>query len=165
MRVPGKQAPLAPITDPTELPVTLKTLLGADDPNTARLRLYISPTGTIGGLLSVFKTTSTPVEITSDSIGIKDVDIALTDKTLQALVKMAKIPVIQYDLRADPPQILGNQLMIDLNNGYSVLVIQEKPALVVINPSSPTVLKKTELSAELIKQITGLKKIFGATSK
>ena len=159
MRIPPKQASLAPITDPTELPVTLKTLFGSNDPLTARLRLYVSPTGTIAGLLPVLP------EITPDSVGINQDDIALNDKTLPALVKQTKFPVIQYDLRVDPPQIAGNKLMKDLNNGYAVFILQEKPALVVVNPSSPAVLKKEELPAELLKEMIGLKIIFNATPK
>jgi hypothetical protein len=155
MRKEPLEARLAPLADNTALPEGAKNLFGLDDPKTARLRIFTSPTGTLAGIFSTLK-------MNADELGD---DLALTDTTLATIVRQGKFPAIQYDLREDPPKIIGNQLLVDMGKGYAVFVIQEKPSLVVVDPSKPSLLKKAELPAKLLKKITDLKKIFGATAR
>ena len=66
-----------------------------------RLRIYPSPTGSFEPFLTLFNTTM-------KDIGMKAEDSVIPDDVLTKLVKKAKLPVIQYDLRVDPPNPTGN---------------------------------------------------------
>jgi len=155
---PTEQKPLAPTTPDTALPVFMESELGASDPLTARLRLYPSPTESFDPFMTLFGTTAKEVGLNPD-------DKALSDAVITKLVRKSKIPVIQYDLRSDPPQIVGKQMMRDLELGYALFVIRpdKRPSLIVTDTESPEVLKRSELPEKFKTFLKTLKKPFGGS--
>ena len=154
----AQQKPLAPATEVTALPATLVTLFGPDDPKTARLRIYPSPTGSFESFLSLFNTSGTEV-------GMGAEDSELSDDVLTKLVKKAKLPIVQYDLREDPPKITGKQLARDSDSGYAIFVIapDKRPSMVVTDTEAPALLRRSELPAAFVEFLTksgAIKRIF-----
>jgi hypothetical protein len=152
----SEQAPLTPVDERTALPVPLETILGAEDPKTARLRMYPSPTGGLEPFLSLLGTTAS-------AVGMKQTDSELTDTNLFTIVNKTKYPVIQYDLRTEPPKItnalkLQYQLYSDkkyseIDTRYAIFVITDNrsPSLLVTDTEYPVLLKKTELPNAVIE--------------
>jgi hypothetical protein len=134
--------------------------MGADDPLTARLRLYPSPTGTFEPFMTLFNTTA-------EDMGLSSEDTALTEAVITKLVRKGRIPVVQYDLRPDPPQIIGKQLPRDFESGYAVFVISpnKNPSILVTDTEAPEFLKRSELPAKFTAFLkTKVKKTFGSTA-
>jgi hypothetical protein len=148
--------PLPPITEDTALPKVMETLLGDSDPLTARLRLLPSRTGTFAPFMTFFNTTA-------EAIGLSPDATELPDDILTKLVKKARLPVVQYDIRSDPPVITGKQVARDQDIGYVIFVVSETgPSMVVTDVEAPEFLKRSELPrafVELLKDKT-LKRIF-----
>ena len=135
------QKPLEPVTPVTALPKTVETLLGADDPLTGRLRMYPSPTGTFEPFMSLFNTTAAAIGLNSDAT-------ELTDDALTKLVKKARIPIVQYDIRSDPPPPpMGKRIARDLDIGYAIFVVggERSPAMLVTSTEAPALLNRSEL--------------------
>jgi len=155
-QVPTGEA-LAALEEMTALPERLQTLLGKDDPKTGRLRLYPSPTGVFRPFLGLFA--ARPEDISMEATAV-----ALTDDQVSALVKRAKVPVIQMDFRAEPAVITAKRLATDRPAaGYPVFVLQEgvPPAILVVDPEAPAALRQDDLPVALAKQFQEAKKIFG----
>lgn len=149
--------PLAPVTELSALPKTILTWLNETDPLTARLRMYPSPTGTLSPLLTLFKTTP-------ESIGLAAGATEFTDEALTKLVKRARLPVVQYDIRAQfnpPNNPMGKQIMRDQDIGYAIFVIGERgPAILVTDVEAPALLKRSELPVAFVDFLTRVKKLF-----
>ena len=155
---PKEQKPLAAATPITALPVFIESEMGADDPLTGRLRLYPSPTGTFEPFMSLFNTTAAEAGLGAD-------DKSLSEAVITKLVRKGKIPVVQYDLRTDPPSSVGKQLIRDLELKYAVFVIAEgkPPSLIVTDTEHPEFLKRSELPAKFVDYLKKIKKTFGGS--
>ena len=134
------QKPLEPVTPVTALPKTVETLLGADDPLTGRLRMYPSPTGTFEPFMALFNTTAAAIGLNPDAT-------ELTEDALTKLVKRVRLPVVQYDIRTDPPKIFAKKILRDLNIGYAIFVVggAQGPAMLVTSTEAPALLNLNEL--------------------
>jgi len=147
---------LPSITEDTALPKVIETLLGNSDPLTARLRVIYSKTGTLVPFIVLFNTSI-------ESIGLLSDAKEMTEEALTKLVKKARIPIVQYDIRTDEPKIIGKQLARDQDLGYVLLVITERgPAMVVTDPDEPEFLKRSELPHAFLDLLHGktIKRIF-----
>jgi hypothetical protein len=154
------QAPLAPMTGPaapldeiSALPATLQTLLGTDDPAIGFLRLYPSPGH---GFLPFVEL----LQFESDVPGIEDAE--LSDATLTALLRKSGMPIVQIDLRVDPPVILAKKPPRDKGLGIPVFVLRNgfPPSLLCRNPENPVLLQPSEMPKSLQTMIEGAKTIF-----
>jgi hypothetical protein len=154
------QKPLDPVSPVTALPKTVETLLGGgDDPLVARLRMYPSPTGTFAPFVTLFNTTAEAVGLAADAV-------ELTDDVLTKLVKKARLPIVQYDIRTDPPLApMGKQIARDQDIGYAIFVVggPRGPAMLVTDTEAPALLKRSELPKAFVEYLTkSVKKIFAA---
>lgn len=149
------QKPLAPVTEITAVPKTVLTLLGEADPLTARLRCYPSVTGKFAPFLTRFNTTAEAVGLAPDAV-------ALPDDVLTKLVKKARLPIVQYDIRSDPPRISGKQIARDQDIGYAIFVVGERgPSMLVTDLEAPDFLKRSELPKAFVELLAkSVKKIF-----
>jgi len=144
------------------LPVLMNDLLGADDPKTARLRMYPSPTGGFEPFFALFGTTA-------NAVGMKSTDSVMTDTNLFTIVNKTKYPVMQYDLRTEPPKItnamkLQYQLYSDkkyseVTPRYAIFVItnDRNLSLLVTDTEHPMLLKWNELPKSLTETFTKVK--------
>lgn len=156
-QAPSGPEALAALEEATALPERLQTLLGKDDPKTGRLRLYPSPTGVFRPFLGLFSARP-------EDIGMEATAMELTDEQITGLVKRAKVPVIQIDLRGAEAVITAKRLATDRPApGYPVFVLQEDapPALLVVDPEAPGALRQDDLPVALAKEFQEAKKIFG----
>jgi hypothetical protein len=144
-----EQKPLAEATEITALPKTLETLFGIEDQKTSRLRIYPSPTETFEPFLIPFNTSMS-------AVGMVPGSSELSDDALTILSRRGRVPVVQYDLRVDPPVITGRQLIRDLDMGYAIFVIQKgkRPSMVVTDTEHPGFLKHSELPKAFIELLT-----------
>jgi hypothetical protein len=100
---------------------------------------------------------------TAEAIGLSPDAAELTDEIITKLVKKARLPVVQYDIRSEPPVITGKQVMRDQDIGYVIFVLGEKgPSMVVTDTEAPDFLKRSELPREFVELLKGktLKRIF-----
>jgi hypothetical protein len=134
--------PPAPVTEITALPKNIEDWLGKTDPATARLRMYPSPTGTLKPLLTLFK-------VTPNLLGLAEDAKELTKDALKNLVKRARLPVLQYDIRKEiNPQTnpIGVQIARDQEIGYAIFVVGETgPSILVTDVEAPALLNRAEL--------------------
>jgi hypothetical protein len=134
--------PPAPVTEITALPKNIEDWLGKTDPATARLRMYPSPTGTLKPLLTLFK-------VTPNLLGLGEDAKELTKDALKNLVKRARLPVLQYDIRKEiNPQTnpIGVQIARDQEIGYAIFVVGETgPSILVTDVEAPALLNRAEL--------------------
>ena len=141
----GDKMPFGPVTEITALPKTIETWLGEADPATARLRMYPSPTGTLKPLLTLFKTTP-------ESLGLAADATEFTEDAIVKLVKKARLPVVQYDIRAQfnpPTNPMGLQITRDQEIGYAIFVVGEKgPSILVTDVEAPALLNRGDLPEE-----------------
>ncbi len=141
----GDKMPFGPVTEITALPKTIETWLGEADPATARLRMYPSPTGTLKPLLTLFKTTP-------ESLGLAADATEFTEDAIVKLVKKARLPVVQYDIRAQfnpPMNPMGLQITRDQEIGYAIFVVGEKgPSILVTDVEAPALLNRGDLPEE-----------------
>ena len=153
------QKPLEPVTPVTALPKTVETLLGADDPLTGRLRMYPSPTGTFEPFMALFNTTAA-------AVGLDPTATELTEDALTKLVKRARLPVVQYDIRTDPPPPpMGKRIARDLDIGYAIFVVggAQGPAMLVTSTEAPALLNRSELPRAFKEYLEkSAKRIFAA---
>jgi hypothetical protein len=149
------QKPLAPITEITAVPKTVETLLGSDDPLTGRLRSYPSPTGKFAPFVTLFNTTA-------EAVGLGPDAMELTDEILTKLVKKSRLPIVQYDIRTDPPTIFAKQIPRDQDIGYAIFVIGERgPSMLVTDVEAPGLLKRSELPRAFVEFLArSVKKVF-----
>ena len=142
--------PAAPITEITALPKTIETWLKETDPATARLRMYPSPTGTLKPLLTLFKTTP-------ESLGLAADATEFTEGAIMKLVKRARLPVVQYDIRAQfnpPTNPVGSQITRDQDIGYAIFVVGERgPSILVTDVEAPALLNRSDLPEEFKKYL------------
>jgi hypothetical protein len=137
--------PPAPVTEITALPKTIETWLKETDPATARLRMYPSPTGILKPLLTLFKTTP-------ESLGLAADAKEFTESAIMKLVKKARLPVVQYDIRAQfnpPTNPMGLQITRDQEIGYAIFVVGEQgPSILVTDVEAPALLNRSDLPEE-----------------
>jgi hypothetical protein len=141
----------------TELPAPLQALLNPEDPKTAALKLYPSPTGTLAPFLGLFAATEAEA-------GLAPRATEFTDSSIKFLVKKSVNPIIQYDMRTEPPTVIAKRLATDKDaKGYPVFVLREglPPALVVTNLEAPTALTRADLPDALYRQFMSGIKVFG----
>lgn len=141
----------------SELPAILKARFGPDDPKTSTLRLYPSPTGTVGPFLGLFG-------LYPEDIGQAPRATEFTDEEIKALVRKSRVPMVQYDLRADPPTVIAKRLATERDaKGYPVIVLRTDapPSLLVLNPEAPAALTKADLPAPLFREFAAGVKLFG----
>lgn len=140
-----------------ELPDALKALFGPTDPKTELLRLLPSSTGTIVPFLGLFSTTAAEVGIDSRAT-------EFTDTVLKALVKKSLVPIVQYDMRTEPPTVLAYRLPNDKDaKGYPVFILlpDQPPALVVANATPPRPPMRQEVPDVLYQQFMIGIRVFG----
>ena len=149
----SEEAPLPPVNEVSALPVAMETLLGAEDPKTARLRMYPSPTGSLEPFLSLLGTTAA-------TVGMKTTDTVMTSTNLFTIIHRTNFPIIQYDLRKEPPKItdalklrglLYNDNKTEPRYGIFVITDDRPPSLLVTDTEYPALLKKSELPDILVK--------------
>jgi hypothetical protein len=139
----------------SHLPGSLKTLLGAEDPLTSLLFLYPSATHTILPFLTLLNVSPSDVKIDEMAKEMNDVDVS-------NLLRKIKMPVVQIDLRLDPPTIIAKQPQKDLVQGYPIFVLRnDYPiSLLVRDPENPMILAAPEIPVALSQIIKGSTKIF-----
>jgi hypothetical protein len=73
-----------------------------------------------------------------------------------------QMPVVQIDIRVEPPAIISKQPQRDLQKGYLVYVLRnEYPvSLLVRDPENPSILQAGEIPLELSNIIKGSTKLF-----
>lgn len=154
------QKPLEPVTEITVLPKTVETILGAADPLTARLRVYPSPNGTFEPFIALFNTTA-------EAVGLAPGTTELSDDIITKLVKKARLPIVQYDIRVEPfdpaKAIKGRQIARDQDIGYAIFVVggARGPSMLVTDTEAPGLLKRSELPKAFIDYLSkSVKKIF-----
>jgi hypothetical protein len=143
-------------TPPMELPPVLKTLFGEDDPKTAPLHLFPTPSGGVGFFLDLFR-------VAAADLGIDPNAVEFTESEIGALVRASRVPILQIDLRTEEPTLFARRLNIDKDaKGYPVFVLQDNypPSLVVANPAAPAALKRAELPDALYQQFMSGIKVF-----
>lgn len=106
-RLPEDEEPAAAAAAATILPERLLSVLGAEDPKSRKLYL-IEAAAAAGGagvapLLPYLQSLGTGPE----EIGLSEEAVALTPAATITLVKALRRPVIQIDIRTDPPDILS----------------------------------------------------------
>ena len=146
--------PPPPAPQFTELPPSLQALLG---PQPTPLKLYPSPTGTLTPFLGLFAATEADA-------GLAPRATEFTDANLKALVKKSVNPIVQYDLRTEPPTVIARRLPVDKDaKGYPVFVIRDDapPSLLVTDTEAPAALKRAELPDALYRQFMSGIKVFG----
>jgi len=132
--------PLAPQTPETILPVTLQTVLGAEDPKTGALRLLRAPLKTLLLLLGQ----------TEASIGVQANTVELSEAMMKALVKQVQMRVIQISLFEDQPKILSYRPPRDIVQDVVVFVVDSQGfALLLLNPDAPAYLRPDAMPANL----------------
>ena len=89
-------------------------------------------------------------------LGMTDATAELSEDVITKLVRKGRVPVVQYDLRADPPIIKGRQLARDQLSGYAIFVIQteKRPSLIVTDPEHPKILDRPQLPKDFIDFLT-----------
>jgi len=148
-------APTEPPNEISSLPDTLETLLGKEDPHTQNLKLYPSPTGKIAPFLSLF-------QINEAEIGLEPDATELTDTAISSLLRKTKMPIVQIDLRVNPPIILAKQAQRDKGLGYPVFIIRDNVpiSLLATNTETPVPLQAEECPAALKEIVKNAVKIF-----
>ena len=143
----------APITEISALNPTLQTILGAEDPLTGLLRLYPSPGRAFLPFLPLLTIESDVPDVEADE---------LTDTSLTTLLRKSGMPIVQIDLRVDPPVILAKKPPRDKGLGFPVFVLRKglPPSLLCRNPENPVLLQVDELPKGLQTLIEGAKTIF-----
>ena len=137
--------PLGALNEMTALPKIVEGILGEADPLTARLRMYPSATGNFQPFVGLFGTTL-------EAIGLRGDATVLTSEALGKLVRKARHPIVQIDIREDPPKILGKRMARDQEIGYAVFVVRaEGPSLLVTDVEAPGILKKEELPKAFVE--------------
>jgi len=118
-----------------------------------QLRLYPAPTKTLESLLNILKTSGT-------EIGLEGAEAELNDSTISKLVRKCKMPIVQIDLRVEPPSILSKQPIADTGLGYPVFVLQKDApvSLIVTDPSNPS--PPLQAPSGIREIISNSKKIF-----
>ena len=135
--------PLGPVNEMTALPKIVEGMLGEGDPLTARLRMYPSPN--FEPFVGLFGTTL-------EAIGLASNATVLTSEALGKLARKARLPIVQYDIREDPPKILGKRMARDQEIGYAIFVVGAKgPSLLVTDVEAPEILKKEELPKAFVE--------------
>jgi hypothetical protein len=137
--------PLGALNEMTALPKIVDGILGEADPLTARLRMYPSATGNFQPFVGLFGTTL-------EAIGLRGDATVLTSEALGKLVRKARHPIVQIDIREDPPKILGKRMARDQEIGYAIFVVRaEGPSLLVTDVEAPGILKKEELPKAFVE--------------
>jgi hypothetical protein len=138
----------------SHLPETLKNILGKDDPLMKNLHLYPSATGNFTPFINNLNINLSDMKLAEDA---KE----LTDAHISFIVRKMRMPVIQIDIRVEPPVIIAKQPQRDLQAGYLVYVLRNEysVSLLVRDPENPAILNAAEIPLELsniIKQSTKL---------
>jgi hypothetical protein len=150
---PAAAAPAPPLNEVSALNATLQTVMGADDPATGLLRLYPSPARGFLPFLQLLNIESEVPDIEGEE---------LSETTLSTLLRKSGMPIVQIDLRVDPPAILAKKPPRDKGLGFPVFVLRKglPPSLLCRDPENPALLHRGELPKGLQTLIEGAKTIF-----
>jgi len=146
-------SPAPALDEVSSLNATLQTVMGADDPATGLLRLYPSPGRGFLPFLQLLNIESDVPDIEGEE---------LSDTTLTTLLRKSGMPIVQIDLRVDPPGILAKKPPRDKGLGFPVFVLRKglPPSLLCRDPENPALLHTGELPKGLQTLIEGAKTIF-----
>jgi hypothetical protein len=137
-------APLEKQEETNILPPTLQTILnGGDkaDPKTGALRLFRAP----------YETLLIPLGITPAQVSIGDDTTALTEDMMRAILHANEKPIIQIDIRTDPPASIAKRPTRPSAQGIPVFIIMEEgPALLMRSIAEPELLKKEDMPKGLL---------------
>jgi hypothetical protein len=127
----------------------LKAILG----DSANLHLYQSPTKKFGPLLNILGTSE-------ENIGLEGGELA--DKSISNLLSILKLPVVQIDLRVEPPVILSRQPSGLESASCAVFILQKTApvSLVVSDPEHPAILQGDAVPSKIREIVASSKKIF-----
>ena len=158
-RNPGEAPPLPPQERGAEFPASLELILngGPDlDPKTGVLRLFRGSFEELFVLLS----------LKPEQVGIKADTTVLTDEMIRTLVHSKVRPIVQINLREDPPSIIAKKPVRPTAPGVPVFIITEDgPALLLRSPESPQFLLETDMPQGLSDIVKGAKRIAGVKVK
>jgi hypothetical protein len=80
-----------------------------------------------------------------------------TEDAIMKLVKKARLPVVQYDIRAQfnpPTNPVGLQITRDQEIGYAIFVVGEHgPSILVTDVEAPELLSRSDLPEEFKKYL------------
>ena len=139
----------------SHLPEPIKKILGDDDPIMKSLHLYPSPTGNFISFL-------THINIKAADINIAENAKELNDAEINMLVRKSKMPVVQIDLRVEPPTVIAKQTQRDTLKGYLVYVLRNEfpVSILVQDPENPMILDATQIPLALSNIIKASPKLF-----
>jgi hypothetical protein len=79
------------------------------------------------------------------------------------------MPIVQIDMRIQPPKVLVRQPLRDAATGYPIFILQDianfPVSILVTNPENPAFLQANELPESLKALINKSDKIFKASAK
>lgn len=149
----GEAPPLAAQEETSELPPSLQLVLngGPDpDPKTGALRLFRGSFETLLVLLG----------LTPRQLSIGDDTTALTEEILRSLVHSKTKPIIQINLKDDPPSILARKPVRPSAPGIPVFIITEDgPAFLLRSPADPQFLLESDMPQGLLAILNGAKRL------
>jgi len=149
--------PTNPITeDLTRISEELKSIIGDD----SGLYLYPSATKTLEPFLSFLNTSAVELGLVANAS-------ELTEPALSALLRKTSMPIMQIDLRKEPPAIIVKQPQRDSSLGYPVFVLRDDypVSLLVKNPEDPKILEVANLPESLRVIIKESPKLFIKVTK
>ena len=136
-----------------ELPASLQLLLngGAEpDPKTGALRLFRAK----------FDILLVALGLTPAQLSIEADTTALTDEMIRTILHAKGVPVIQIDLRPDPPTTIAKRPVRPSAPGIPVFIIlQEGPALLM--RGQPELLKREDMPRGLLDILSKAKGVLG----
>jgi len=148
-REQGVSSELAAVDEDTLLPPRLQTILNGPagmDPKTGAIRLLRAP---LQAFLIPLR--MTPIEVSIN----EDTDI-LTPTMIRKIVLKTGYNLLQIDLREDPPVFTAgrsSRKVIEEKATIVLVITEEGPGLLVLDPSTPEILKKKDMPAGLLEVI------------
>jgi hypothetical protein len=140
---------LASLEEKTTLPESLLSILngpGGPDQKTGAIRILRAD---FDGLL-------VPLRISAADIGITADTKSLDTKMIRAIVQATGMSVVQIDIRSDPPSFNGGRPLRTAHDNGVVpvfIITEEGPGILVLNPSAPQILKKSDMPLGLLNTI------------
>jgi hypothetical protein len=145
--------PLAAEDPATALPATLITLLGgAADPKIGALRLLRAP---FPALLTIMGINATQLSVNEDTASLERAQ-------LLELTRMTGRIIVQINIAVDPPTVSANKpFRIAYPTVPAFVVTSEGPALIVLDPAKPELLKREDMPAGLLDIVNKAKGVLG----